>query len=177
MFQLLRWYLDEEYRAHEQKRLDSNVFCQHGKKYQLEAAALYSEISGNTLTPLGLVTGPVDNVPTFISATFDYICLEQPLVVEVKCPQKISPEWKTKYWVQCQHQLQLAQFKKLHLVMYIPATEHENGTMVIEEIERDDEWFKIAVPHYNRFWNMVNSYNPKESVQMYIKRVKKLCKK
>lgn len=160
---LLRWYKDPIYRQQEQQKLDQNPYCQHGLKYQAEAAALYSAKSGYTLAPLGFLAGPLkeakgfSQIPDFISATFDYLVLDEPILVEIKCPTKFHENWKEKYWVQCQHQLQLARFKTLHLVMYIPPNLHEKARMEIREIHVDTAWFNRALPHYEAFWKLVNS--------------------
>ena len=177
-FQLLRWYIDETFRTKEQNRLDRNPYCIHGRKYQAEAASLYSNITGFTLSPLGMLTGPLpaskdfEEVPDFISATFDFVCLEEPIIVEVKCPQSFHDDWKRKYWVQCQHQLQLARFQKLHLVIYIPRSSHDLARVQIEEIIVDNKWFRQAVPSYIRFWKLLKDSREEHAAEI-IRRVKK----
>ena len=161
MAALLRWYKEPEYRKKEQDRLDNNPYCQHGKNFQSEGAAFYSAYTGYTLAQLGFISGPLeesagfDAVPEFLSATFDYVVLDKPIIVEIKCPQKEHADWKQKYWVQCQHQLQLARFKELHLVLYFPPTRHDKGKLIIRVIKLDNLWFRTAIPHYERFWKLV----------------------
>jgi len=158
--QLLRWYNDSEYREKEQKKLDENPYCRHGLFYQAEGAALYSLVTGFTVTPLGFIKGPVEgegfaDVPDYLAATCDYLCVQEPIIVEIKCPAKIHKNWRERYWVQCQHQMQIARVKTLHLVMYIPPSQHEKGLLQIEVIHCDNAWFKRALPSYERFWKMV----------------------
>jgi hypothetical protein len=163
MAALLRWYKDPQLRESEQKKLDNNPYCKHGNKFQSEAAAIYSAVTGYTVAPLGFYAGPLPEedgfpaMPDFLSATMDYIVLDEPILVEVKCPQKEHENWRERYWVQCQHQLQLARFKVLHLVIYFPSTRHEKGRIVIHKIEVDNAWFRRALPHYEKFWSLVKA--------------------
>jgi hypothetical protein len=179
VWQLLRWYLDEQYRINEQKKLDENEHCRRGREQQGIAAAAYSEATGFTLAPLGFLKGgqgeeaKMPAVPDFLSVTYDYVCLEAPVIVEVKCPVKEHEDWKEKYWVQCQHQLQIARFDVLHLAMFFPGNEHEPPRISINEIKRDDKWFTSVVPRYNVFWATVQAYSKDESVDHYVEKVRK----
>lgn len=168
---LLRWYIDPVHRENEAKKLENNEHVARGLKYQVVGAAAYSLVTGMTLTPLGFVKG--EGLEDFLSVTYDYVCLEEPIIVEVKCPNQQDAQWKEKYWVQCQLQLHLAGFEKLHLVMFFPRSEHKVPQVIIKEITRDNRWFLAAMPHFENFWRLVTNYKKGEPPAMYVEQLKK----
>lgn len=172
---LLRWYIDPAHRENEEKKLIGNEHIARGLKYQVIGAAAYSLVTGMTLTPLGFMTG--EGLEDFLSVTFDYVCLEEPILVEVKCPGKESKEWKSKYWVQCQLQLHISGFERLHLVMFFPGNNMENPRVIIKEITRDNRWFLQAMPHFENFWRLVQKYQAGTPVGSYIEQLKRFKKR
>jgi len=159
--QLYRWYTKADYRDKEQKKLDNNPFCQHGRWFQDEGGAVYSLFTGYTLVKIGLLSGPRTGneeyceAPKWLAATLDFAVAELPIIVEMKCPQVFHDDWKQRYWVQCQQQMQLSRVNCLHLVQYIPPTKLEHGQMTINEIQYNNKWFISVLPQFSKFWKMV----------------------
>lgn len=155
---LLRLYKDKSYRETEQNKLLNNPHVQRGRMFQHEAASMYSLITGYTLSPLGFLQGPREKsdmfeaVPDFIGCTCDYIVLEKPILVEIKCPAKMYDNWREKHWVQVQQQMQLARIPLTHLVFYFPS----DRCIVIHEVQIKNQWFaEKALPCFENFWKLV----------------------
>jgi hypothetical protein len=155
---LLRFYKDKSYREAEQAKLQQNPHIQRGRNFQHEAASMYSLLTGYTLSPLGFLQGPrsksdeFEAVPDFIACTCDYIVLEKPILVEIKCPAKMYDNWREKHWVQVQQQMQLARIPLTHLVFYFPYEQ----CIVIHEVRISNKWFsEKALPCFENFWKLV----------------------
>ncbi len=155
---LLRMYNDRKYREAEQAKLEDNPHIKRGRHFQHEAASMYSLITGYTLSPLGFLQGPRDKsdgysaVPDFIGCTCDYIVLEKPILVEIKCPARMHDNWREKHWVQVQQQMQLARIPLTHLVFYFPG----ERSIIIHEVQLHNQWFESrALPCFENFWKLV----------------------
>lgn len=159
-------------RKRQQRQLDQNPYCLHGKMYQGEAASVYSALTGAKLVAIGCLTGPLEGdgewpgVPDYISATLDYIDIYTGIIVEVKCPQRIHKNWKDQYWTQCQIQMQLARCPILHVFQYIPPMRDQRGRCQMNCMTVNHNWFsKIQAPLANKAKLLPPKFSEKETQQ------------
>jgi hypothetical protein len=135
-------------RKRQQNSLRYNPYCIHGRTYQLEAASVYSKLTGATLVAIGCIVGPIEAegefpaVPSYISGTLDYIDLHTGTIVEIKCPQRIHKNWKQLYWVQGQVQMQLARAHTLHVFQYVPPMRDVRGQCQMNIMTVNHDWFR-----------------------------------
>jgi hypothetical protein len=148
----MRTRIDGKFNAQEGREMQTNPDILRGRQYQLEAAMVYSAVTGYTVAPIGCLVGPLPcdgdfpAVPDTISGTLDYIVLEDDIVVEVKCPRKFNKDWSNMYFAQPQVQMQLARCRKAHIVQYIPPTFEKRGAIYINRFEVDHKWFATVCP-------------------------------
>ncbi len=154
--------IDPEFKAKRDMMFASNEDIRRGHQLQSQAAAAYSAATGRTLVEVGCLVGPrpkdaeFAKVPECMSATLDYISLEDGVLVEIKCPRGINRHAKKYYWAQCQLQMQLARAPTLHLVQYVAASEMYPGNLDVTVIHVDSLWFNSIVSLSCKEWNQLN---------------------
>jgi putative phage-type endonuclease len=141
----------------------------HGNKFELEAACVYSAITGRSLildNP-GSVTHPSFE---WLAATPDFITVDG-LLIEIKCPKtrKITHEIPRHYYPQVQLQLHVCQLEYCHFVQYKPPTLFESGELDILEIKRCPQWFEMVFPIAHAFHKdlLLFKTNPKKAIEIH----------
>ena len=146
-----------------ESRPSTNPAMEHGLKYENEALDVYSIITGNAVfREIGFIKSQ-DAKYNFIGATPDAICINYPVLVEIKCPfWHIPVPWKLDqvpdiYYPQVQLQMFVTGIRLTHFVRYKPQTLLKPGKIQIQEVAWDSEWFSKAWPHICNFYRQMRA--------------------
>jgi putative phage-type endonuclease len=135
------------------KKLDnlpfSNIYTQHGQKYEDEARDLMAEQLGETVLDFGLLVHPTE---TWLAASPDGVTTSGKLV-EIKCPlrRKIIPGHVPEHYLpQVQVQMFVCGIDSTLFVQYKPAPDK---FMDITVVERDPAWIERNLPALRSFYD------------------------
>ena len=76
---------------------------------------------------------------------------EDGYLIEIKCPNKISPKVPVYYVPQIQILMEITGIENCHFIQYHEST----GTLKIIDVPRDREWFAENLPKMKKFWDLV----------------------
>jgi putative phage-type endonuclease len=138
----------------------STAAMEHGKKYEAEALAWFEEKTGIIMMPQAEIT---DQEFPWMRATLDGINITKDAIIEIKCPYSPKSHMETKrtrqvpdiYIPQCQHQMRVADVKKMYFLSY--AT-FDPSDSVLLEIERDDKYIAQLIEKEKEFWDCVQNH-------------------
>ena len=141
-------------------RFTGNDATRWGQKYEAEAAAVYSRVSGLELVEeeIGLIVSDYtkgDERKRY-GATPDFMT-KGGIMVEIKCPfrRKIQHEIPEYYMAQVQFQMIVTGTTMAHFVQYKPPSDFSDGMMDIYPVMRDPMWWVRAQPELDEFWDRV----------------------
>jgi putative phage-type endonuclease len=143
----------------------TNVFVEHGNKYEDEARDAAMEVLGKKCFDFGLIRH--ETLP-WIGASPDGITADG-IMVEIKCPlrRKIIPgEIPHHYFPQVQVQMEVCDLEQTVFVQYMPRSLTRGEPFLdITWIDRDREWFEAAKPtlksFFDEYQNALLTYVPK----------------
>ena len=146
-----------------------NEATRWGQKYEPEAAAVYSALTGMRLADeeIGLVVSdyekPGDKGRKRYGGTPDFMT-KSGVMVEIKCPytRKITHEMPACYMAQVMFQMEVCGAHTAHFVQYYPPSDDainndcvSNGELDIVIVKRDPTWWPSVVPVLDKFWDRV----------------------
>jgi putative phage-type endonuclease len=76
---------------------------------------------------------------------------EDGYLIEIKCPNKLSPKVPVYYFPQIQLLMEITKLEICHFVQYHEPT----GILKVIEVPRDQQWFAENLPKLKRFWDTV----------------------
>lgn len=138
----------------------STAAMEHGKKYEPEALAWFEAQTGIIMIPQEAIE---DQEYPWMRATLDGINITKDAIIEIKCPYSLKSHMETKrskqvpeiYVPQCQHQMRVANVKKMYFLSY--AT-FDPSDSVLLEIERDDAYISELIKKEKEFWDCVQHH-------------------
>lgn len=97
---------------------------------------------------------------SWMRASLDGICLDDSVMVEIKCPGKedhlvaVNKKVPEKYIAQCQHQLAVTGLDKMYYYSF------DGSKGVIVEVPRDQKYIDEMIAKEKEFWDLVVSKTP-----------------
>lgn len=133
-----------------------------GQKYEGDAIRAYSEQYDKQVHHTGLIPYMGEDIflKGLIAGSPDGVTSDG-ILLEVKCPynREIKDAIPDYYMGQIQGLLHCLQLKKCHFIQYDPrgmrvGVEYvdDEPMLMVTEVDRDDEWFKLRGPDYRKFW-------------------------
>ncbi len=127
----------------------TNPAMEHGLRYEAEALEVYSQVTTNTvIKDIGFLLGANTEAPTWIGCTPDAVSIDEPVLVEVKCPyfRRTKTHEPTglidpRYYAQLQCQMAVTGIFTIDLVRYIPPSLSDAGEIKITRTYYDHEWW------------------------------------
>lgn len=146
---------------------EENAAMRRGKALEEEARQRFIQQTGVEVVP---AVGVHDKFE-WLFASFDGICTDNQVIVEIKCPGQedhetaINGKVPEKYYPQLQHQLAVSGYKQVHYFSYT----EKSTAMVI--LPRDEEYIlKMIKEEYEFYKCLINFTPPKLTDRDYFHR-------
>jgi len=129
------------------KKSFTNANIERGIRLEPEVRDMYDLQYQKKSHEIGLLVHPVH---TWLGGSADGIT-EDGYLIEIKCPNKISPKVPGYYLPQIQILMEITELEICHFIQYHEPT----GTLKVIEVPRDREWFEKHLPKMKKFWDRV----------------------
>jgi putative phage-type endonuclease len=129
------------------KKSFTNANIERGIRLEPEVRDMYDLQYKKKSHEIGLLVHPVH---TWLGGSADGIT-EDGYLIEIKCPNKISPKVPVYYLPQIQILMEITELEICHFIQYHETT----GTLKVIEVPRDREWFEAHLPKMKKFWDRV----------------------
>ena len=157
------------------KKFSGNAATRWGQDHELEAAKVYSTVTGLLLVdePIGLIVHDYESEgQKRYAATPDFLTFSG-IIVEIKCPfyRTITHAIPAHYMAQVQFQLEVTNADLAHFVQYKPPSGRDtlDGVLDILPVRRDRSWWKNSLPVFDAFCDSVQAFvpAPKKQTQVF----------
>jgi putative phage-type endonuclease len=129
------------------KKNFTNANIERGIRLEPIVRDMYDEQYQKKSHEIGLIVHPVHK---WLGGSADGIT-EDGYLIEIKCPNKISPKVPVYYLPQIQILMEITELEICHFIQYHEPTE----TLKVIEVPRDREWFAAHLPKMKAFWDRV----------------------
>lgn len=129
------------------KKFYGNVDTARGTRLEPIVRDRYDELCRCKTHEIGLLVHPVYN---WLGGSPDGVT-EDGILVEIKCPKKISPKVPDYYMPQVQLLLEIMDLDYCDFIQYCESKDEMN----IIRVKRDLEWFSRMLPVMDTFWKKV----------------------
>jgi len=129
------------------KKFHGNADTARGVRLEPIVRDMYDAQMNSKTHEIGLLVHPVHK---WLGGSPDGVT-EDGILVEIKCPKKISPKVPDYYMPQIQLLLEIMDLEESDFIQYC----EEKDTMKIIRVQRDREWFKEKLPIMDAFWKRV----------------------
>lgn len=129
------------------KKFEGNEHTARGIRLEPEVRDMYERDYQKKVHEFGLLVHPVYK---WLGGSPDGIT-EDGILIEIKCPKKISTSVPVYYMPQIQLLLEIIELEECDFIQY---SEEKNLLKVIR-VKRDREWFSKNLPKMDTFWKRV----------------------
>lgn len=129
------------------KKFEGNEHTARGIRLEPIVRDMYDAEKGSKTHEFGLV---VHSEYKWLGGSPDGIT-EDGILVEIKCPRKISPKVPVYYMPQIQLLLEILDLEESDFIQFC----EEKNTMKIIRVPRDRAWFAENLPKMKAFWDRV----------------------
>jgi putative phage-type endonuclease len=129
------------------KHEEPNENINRGVRLEPIVRDMYDSMYSKKSHEIGLIVHPVHK---WLGGSADGIT-EDGLLIEIKCPNKLSPKIPVYYFPQVQLLMEITGLEMCHFVQYHEPT----NTLKVIEVPRDQEWFSENLPKMKKFWDRV----------------------
>ena len=129
------------------KRSFTNSNIERGIRLEPEVRDMYDKLYSKKSHEIGLIVHPVHK---WLGGSADGIT-EDGYLIEIKCPNKLSPKVPVYYLPQIQLLMEITELEICHFIQYHEPT----NTLKVIEVPRDREWFSTNLPKMKAFWEKV----------------------
>jgi putative phage-type endonuclease len=129
------------------KHEEPNENINRGVRLEPIVRDMYDSMYSKKSHEIGLIVHPVHK---WLGGSADGIT-EDGLLIEIKCPNKLSPKIPVYYFPQVQLLMEITGLEMCHFVQYHEPTE----SLKVIEVPRDREWFAENLPKMKKFWDRV----------------------
>lgn len=132
-----------------------NAATRHGERYEDEAVEKYKRLRGVQVCHFGML--PFYEEADWLGGSPDGISLDGCLI-EVKCPYRRKPNGTVPahYMPQIQSMMHGLDLRLCHFIEYVPACILHEEIFDIIEVQRDETYWRVALPLLRVFWDEVN---------------------
>lgn len=133
-----------------------NSAMTRGKELEETARRQFEELMGIVVFPKNMVNPDTD----WLRASLDGMCLDEKVMVEIKCPNKedhsraVTKKVPEKYWPQCQHQLAVTGLPGMYYFSF------DGSKGVVVEVARDQSYIDQLFQKEKEFWALVQNGTP-----------------
>ena len=129
------------------KHEEPNENINRGVRLEPIVRDMYDSMYSKKSHEIGLIVHPVHK---WLGGSADGIT-EDGLLIEIKCPNKLSPKIPVYYFPQVQLLMEITGLEMCHFVQYHEPTD----SLKVIEVPRDREWFAENLPKMKKFWDRV----------------------
>lgn len=129
------------------KKFNGNHNTERGIRLEPIVRDMYDKQTGSKTHEIGLLVHPVHK---WLGGSPDGVT-EDGVLVEIKCPNKISNKVPDYYMPQVQLLLEIMDLEEADFIQFC----EEKNEMKIIRVHRDREWFEHYLPIMDAFWKRV----------------------
>jgi putative phage-type endonuclease len=129
------------------KKFRGNADTERGVRLEPIVRDMYDKHANSKTHEFGLLVHPEHN---WLGGSPDGVT-EEGVLVEIKCPKKISSKVPEYYMPQIQLLLEIMDLEVCDFIQYC----EEKDSLKIIRVDRDREWFREKLPIMRKFWDRV----------------------
>lgn len=129
------------------KKFHGNENTERGTRLEPYVRDRYDKETNSKSHEIGLLVHPVYK---WLGGSPDGVT-EDGILIEIKCPKKISPKVPDYYYPQIQLLLEIMDLEECDFIQYC----EEKDLMKIIRVNRDRNWFSEKLPIMDAFWKKV----------------------
>lgn len=129
------------------KKFEGNEHTERGIRLEPHVREMYEKEVNKKVYEFGLLVHPTHK---WLGGSPDGIT-EDGILVEIKCPKKISTKVPVYYMPQIQLLLEIIDIEECDFIQY----NEEKNILKIIRVQRDREWFSENFPKMDAFWKRV----------------------
>lgn len=129
------------------RKFTGNSDTARGVRLEPIVRDMYDSMSNSKTHEIGLLVHPEHK---WLGGSPDGVT-EDGVLVEIKCPKKISPKVPVYYMPQIQLLLEIMNLEECDFIQYC----EEKDVIKIIRVQRDREWFAENLPKMKAFWDRV----------------------
>lgn len=129
------------------KKFEGNEHTERGVRLEPLVREMYEKTTNTKVHEFGLLVHPTYK---WLGGSPDGIT-EDGVLIEIKCPKKISNKVPEYYMPQIQLLLEIIDIEECDFIQY----SEEKDILKIIRVQRDREWFSVNLPKMDTFWKRV----------------------
>lgn len=129
------------------KKFNGNADTARGVRLEPIVRDMYDNLNNSKSHEIGLLVHPEHK---WLGGSPDGVT-EDGILIEIKCPKKISTKVPEYYMPQIQVLLEIMNLEECDFIQYC----EEKDVLKIIRVQRDREWFKNKLPVMRAFWDRV----------------------